>query len=112
VILWHNPRCSKSREALALLEARGEAVEIRRYLDDAPSIDELRLTAQTLGLRPIEMMRVKEALFRDLGLSKEAEDDTLLAAMAANPKLIERPILFANGKAIIGRPPERVLEIL
>ncbi|ARE38864.1 Arsenate reductase [Rhodovulum sp. P5] len=112
VVIWHNPRCSKSREALKLIEGRGITPVIRRYLDDPPSLEELRATQGTLGLRAIEMMRVKETLFRDLGLSKDDDDETLLAAMAANPKLIERAIVFANGRAVLGRPPELVLDIL
>ena len=112
ITIWHNPRCSKSRQALALLEERGEAVQVRRYLEDAPSAEELRLTRDTLGLRAIEMMRTGEAVFKDLGLAKSDDDETLIAAMAANPKLIERPVVFANGRARIGRPPEAVLEIL
>jgi len=112
ITIWHNPRCSKSRQALALLEARGGSVTIRRYLDDAPSVDELRLTRDTLGLHTTQMMRTGEAVFKDLGLSKSDDDETLIAAMAANPKLIERPVVFANGRARIGRPPEAVLEIL
>jgi arsenate reductase len=112
ITIWHNPRCSKSRQALALLEGRGEKVKVRRYLEDAPSVEELRLTHDTLGLRAIEMMRTGEALFKELGLSKSDDDETLIAAMAANPKLIERPVVFANGQARIGRPPEAVIEIL
>ena len=112
ITIWHNPRCSKSRQALALLEGRGEEVQVRRYLEDAPSVEELRLTRDTLGLRAIEMMRTGEALFKDLGLAKSDDDETLIVAMAENPKLIERPVVFANGQARIGRPPEAVLEIL
>ena len=112
ITIWHNPRCSKSRQALALLEERGEDVAVRRYLDDAPSAEELRLTRDTLALRAIEMMRTGEALFRELGLSKTDEDARLIAAMAEHPKLIERPVVFAKGRAVIGRPPERVLDIL
>ncbi len=112
ITIWHNPRCSKSRQALALLEGRGEEVQVRRYLDDTPSVEELRVTRDTLGLRAIEMMRTGEALFKDLGLAKSDDDETLIVAMAANPKLIERPVVFAKGQARIGRPPEAVLEIL
>jgi len=112
ITIWHNPRCSKSRQALALLEARGGSVTIRRYLDDAPSVDELRLTRDTLGLRAIDMMRPGEAVFKELSLSKTDDDEVLIAAMAKHPKLIERPIVFANGRAVIGRPPERMLEIV
>ncbi|MEX5728459.1 arsenate reductase [Rhodovulum iodosum] len=112
VVIWHNPRCSKSRAALKLIEDRRIAPVVRRYLDDRPSLAELRLARDTLGLRAVEMMRVKEKTFRELGLSQTDEDETLLAAMAAHPILIERPVVFANGKAALGRPPERVLDIL
>ncbi|SMX30193.1 Arsenate reductase [Pelagimonas phthalicica] len=112
MILWHNPRCSKSRQTLTLLEENGHAPEIRKYLEDVPTVAELRAAADMLGLPVIAMMRVKEAAFKDKGLSKDSDAETLLTAMADAPKLIERPILFANGKATIGRPPEQVLEIL
>ena len=112
ITIWHNPRCSKSRQALALLEERGEEVHVRRYLEDTPSVEDLRLTRDTLDLRAVEMMRTGEAVFKELGLSKSDDDETLIAAMAANPKLIERPVVFANGQARIGRPSQAVLEIL
>ncbi|MDQ2089915.1 arsenate reductase (glutaredoxin) [Marimonas arenosa] len=110
--IWHNPRCSKSRQTLALLQEHGHAPEVRRYLDDAPTEAELRAAARSLGLRPIEMMRTKEAEFKAEGLTKDSDDDALFAAMARVPKLIERPIVFANGKAALGRPPEAVFDIL
>ncbi|MCT4556601.1 MAG: arsenate reductase (glutaredoxin) [Pelagimonas sp.] len=112
MILWHNPRCSKSRQTLALLEEKGVDVEVRKYLENAPTLDELQDAQAALGLSAIEMMRPKEAEFKEQGLSKTDSDATLLAAMAKTPKLIERPIFFANGKAAIGRPPEQVLDIL
>ena len=111
-IIWHNPRCSKSRQTLALLQERGGEVKVRRYLDDAPSLDELRAARDLLGLSAVEMMRVKEPAFAEAGLSKDDGDEALLAAMAAHPVLIERPVVFANGKAALGRPPEAVLAIL
>lgn len=111
ITIWHNPRCSKSRQTLSLVEAKGE-VTVRRYLEDAPSVEELRQVHALLGVPVIGMMRPKEALFKELGLSKSDDDATLLAAMAKNPKLIERPIVFANGKATLGRPPEAVLDVL
>ena len=110
--IWHNPRCNKSRAALALLEAQGHAVRVRRYLEDPPSPEELRQVRDALGLRAIEMMRTGEALFAELGLSPDDDDARLIAAMAAHPRLIERPIVLARGRAAIGRPPERVLDIL
>lgn len=112
LILWHNPRCSKSRQALALLEEKGAAVEVRKYLEDAPSLGELRALQGKLGLSAVEMMRTKEAEFKEMGLTKDASDEVLLAAMAELPKLIERPVLISEERAVIGRPPERVLELL
>ncbi len=112
MILWHNPRCSKSRQTLALLKEKGVTPEIRKYLEDAPSLDELKAAQAALGLPVIEMMRVKEAAFKDMGLSKDSDDAVLLQAMADQPKLIERPILFVGDKAAIGRPPEQVLTVL
>lgn len=109
--LWHNPRCSKSRQALALLEERGAAVAIRRYLDDAPSETELRAVAEALGVGPRDMIRRGEAAYRELGL-KDANEEALFAAMAAHPKLIERPVFLKDGRAALGRPPERVLDLL
>lgn len=112
VTLWHNPRCSKSRAALALLEKAGHEVTVRRYLDDVPSAAEINAARAALDLPLIEVMRRGEEAFREARLTPDSDDGTLLAAMAAHPILIERPIAFANGKAAIGRPPERVLEIL
>lgn len=110
--IWHNPRCTKSRQTLALLEERGLEILVRRYLEDAPTEAELRDALDMLNLPAIAMMRRGEARFKDLGLTKDSPDDMLLTAMAQNPILIERPIVLANGKAAIGRPPETVLEIL
>ena len=110
--IWHNPRCGKSRETLGFLEARGLKPLIRLYLADPPPPDEIRATRDLLGVPAIGMMRTKEAAFREAGLSRETDDELLISAMAAHPILIERPIVFANGKAAIGRPPEAVLGIL
>ena len=110
ITIWHNPRCSKSRQTLALIEDRD--VTIRKYLEDAPTVEEIRAARDALGIGAIEMMRVKEKRFKELDLSRTDDDEILIAAMAENPVLIERPIVFANGRAAIGRPPEAVLEIL
>ena len=112
VTIWHNPRCSKSRATLALLQERGITPVERAYLKDAPSADEIRAAARLLGVPVIEFTRTGDALFKELGLTRDSDEETLIAALAANPKLIERPIVFANGKAAIGRPPEAVLDIL
>lgn len=110
--LWHNPRCSKSRQTLALLEERGLNPEIRRYLDNPPTVEELENALRSLKRRPIDITRTGETRFKELGLSKESADADLIAALASHPILIERPILFNEEKAAIGRPPENVLSIL
>lgn len=110
--IWHNPRCSKSRQTLALVEDRGEVVTVRRYLDDAPSEAELRAVLSALNAAPIKIMRKGEKVFKELGLSADTPEEDLIAAMLANPILIERPVVLKDGKARIGRPPESVLEIL
>lgn len=110
---WHNPRCSKSRSGLALLQERGAEVRIRHYLEDAPSAEELAAARAALGHPPvIEMMRPGEALFRELGLARTDSNDRLIAAIAEHPRLIERPLAISGTRAVIGRPPERVLELL
>ena len=112
VTIWHNPRCTKSRQTLALLQERGCAITERRYLEDAPSEDEIRAVLALLDLPVIGLMRVKEAEFKARDLTRDSDEATLIAAMAATPKLIERPVVLAGGKAALGRPPEAVLEIL
>lgn len=108
--IWHTPRCSKSRETLALLEDRGLTATVRRYLEDAPTEAELRAVLDMLGLPPSGLLRKGEAIAKDMGL-KDAAEDAILAAMVAQPVLIERPVVIHNGRARIGRPPEAVLEL-
>ena len=110
--IWHNPRCSKSRQTLALLEERGVAPTVKLYQKDPPTADEIRAVLSLLDAPPAKIMRVKDSLFRDLGLSVDDDDNRLIDAMVAHPALIERPIVLANGKAALGRPPEAVLDIL
>ena len=113
ITIFHNPRCSKSRATLALLQERGIEPDIRLYLQDPPDSAELEGILALLGRSPRELMRKGEAEYREQGLADEnLNDEALVAAMAATPKLIERPIVLANGKAAVGRPPESVLEIL
>lgn len=113
VTIYHNPRCSKSRQALALLEERGVAPEIVLYLENPPSADELKNILARLGKRPRDIMRIKEAPYKELGLDDPAKTDAdLVAAMVANPILIERPIVVKGKRAALGRPPETVLDIL
>lgn len=111
--IFHNPRCSKSRQTLELLTERGIEPEIIRYLETPPTEQELKDILNALNLRPRELMRTQEKEYKEQGLNNpELSDEQLIAAMIATPKLIERPILIANGKAALGRPPENVLSIL
>lgn len=110
--IWHNPRCSKSRQTLQLLRDHGVEPVIRLYLLDGPDLVTLRGAAKALGVGAIGMMRTKDALFKELGLTQGMSDDALFDAMVANPSLIERPIVFNGDRAAIGRPPDSVLEIL
>ncbi len=112
ITLWHNPRCSKSRAALALLEERGAQVTVRRYLEDTPTEAELRAAHALLGGPVMAMMRPGEPAFRDMRLGTQTDDDTLFAAMAAEPRLIERPLALIATRAALGRPPEAVLTLL
>lgn len=111
ITIWHNPRCSKSRATLKLLEERGLAPLVRRYLDDAPSEDEIRAALAALGLTAGDLVRRKEADFKTAGLNGDSSDDEIIAAMARWPRLIERPVVFVAGQARIGRPPENVLDL-
>lgn len=111
--IFHNPRCSKSRATLALLQERGFEPEIILYLDNPPDAVELLSILQKLQLTPRELMRKGEAEYREQNLADESlTEDQLIAAMVACPRLIERPIVLSNGRAAIGRPPESVLDIL
>lgn len=113
VTILHNPRCSKSRATLALLVDRGIEPKVVEYLSEPPSIKELGRILSLLGISARELMRKEESKYRELGLdSSELSESDLIAAMHAHPCLIERPIVLANNKAAIGRPPEAVLEIL
>lgn len=112
ITIWHNPRCTKSRQTLKLLEERGLNPVVRRYLDDAPDAGEISAVLAMLGGGAIDMMRPKEKAFAAAGLSKAMAEADLVAAMAAAPILIERPIVINGDKAAIGRPPEAVLDIL
>lgn len=109
--LWHNPRCSKSRQTLALLQDRGVQPAVRLYLKDAPTEAEIIALRNSLGVTADAMIRRGEKRFKELNLAQASEAE-LIAAMVAHPILIERPILIHNGTAAIGRPPEAVLDIL
>lgn len=113
LILYHNPRCSKSRGALELLEARGLQPQVVRYLETPLSASELRELLGKLGYSARQLLRSGEDLYKELNLDDPALDEAaLIAAMVEHPRLIERPILVAGAKAVVGRPPERVLELL
>ncbi|WP_313499939.1 arsenate reductase (glutaredoxin) [Stutzerimonas nitrititolerans] len=111
--LYHNPRCSKSRSALELLEGRGLTPTIIRYLETPPTAAELQDVLNKLGIAPRQLLRTGEDEYRQLDLANpDLSDEQLIEAMAAHPRLIERPILVAGDRATVGRPPEKVLEIL
>lgn len=111
--IYHNPRCSKSRETLRLITEQGVEPEVVEYLKTPPDRAQLEAILDMLGLEPRQLMRNKEPEYQELGLDDEAlSRDQLIDAMLAHPKLIERPIVIRNGKAAIGRPPEKVLDIL
>lgn len=112
--IWHNPRCSKSRQALALITERGVEPAVRRYLDQPPTAAELEAALDALGLEPWEIARMGERRAGELGL-RDLEHDrgAWVALLAENPILIERPIVIGDdGRAALGRPPERVLDLL
>lgn len=113
VTLYHNPCCSKSRATLALLNAHGIKPQIVEYLKTPPSPEELERILTLLEMRPHELMRRNEAPYRELGLEDESlSREAVVAVICAHPTLLQRPIVLANGRAAIGRPPERVLDIL
>ena len=113
VTLYHNPQCSKSRATLQLLRDNGIEPRIIEYLKTPPSAGDLRHLAAALGAHVRDLLRSGEPEFEELGLADESlTEDRILDAVAANPKLLQRPIVVAGGKARIGRPPEQVLEIL
>ncbi|SHM08622.1 arsenate reductase (glutaredoxin) [Phytopseudomonas punonensis] len=111
--LYHNPRCSKSRAALQLLEERGLQATVMHYLDTPPTAAQLRDLLSKLGIAARQLLRSGEDEYRELNLANAALGDAeLIEAMAAHPRLIERPILVAGDRAVIGRPPENILELL
>jgi len=113
IIFYHNARCSKSRETLALIDNDQHNIEIIKYLETPPSIETIKELISQLGFDSArQLMRTKETLYNELDLASEENESALITALHANPKLIERPIVVANGKAAIGRPPESVLSIL
>ncbi|PLW74868.1 arsenate reductase (glutaredoxin) [Cohaesibacter celericrescens] len=108
-VIWHNPRCSKSRQTLALLEEKSVHLTVRKYLEDAPSAEEIKDVLAMLDMDPRQLIRTGEPLYKELGLATISAPEKLIHAMVDNPKLIERPVVIHNGKAKVGRPPESVL---
>jgi len=112
ITIWHNPRCSKSRAAVTLLEEKGIDADIVKYLDEELTAARLKELLSMLGLEPRELMRTKEAVYRELDLKNEHDPDKLIEAMVAHPKLIERPIVIVGKKAVVGRPIEKIVDLL
>ena len=113
VTLYHNPRCSKSRETLALFGQHGIVPKVVEYLETPPSAAELDAILERLGIEPRALLRTREPAYAEAGLDDpKLTREQLIAAMVANPIVIERPIVVAGPRAVIGRPPERVLELL
>ncbi|QKX06350.1 arsenate reductase (glutaredoxin) [Aquimarina sp. TRL1] len=110
--IYHNPRCSKSRQTLAIVEESTKEVNIIKYLDTPPTIEELSEIISLLGIKPIELIRKNEAIWKENFKGNEYSDQELIEIMSQHPKLIERPIVINNNKAVIGRPPENVKNIL
>lgn len=110
--IYHNPRCSKSREALALLQESGVSPEIVLYLDTPPSAARLGELLARLGIPAAELVRRNEEEYRSAGLSAASDEAEIIAAIAAHPRLLQRPIVVRGDRAIIGRPPENVLDLL
>lgn len=110
--IFHNPRCSKSRATLALLEEHGVSPRIRLYLQDPPDVAELKAIVKKLGISAAQLVRRGEPEYRESGLGPDSSEGDLLAAMAAHPKLIERPIVVRGRQAVLGRPPENVLALV
>lgn len=111
-VIYYNPRCSKCRMTLKLLQEQGEQPEVIEYLQATPSRSELKNVLSLLGISAAQLLRKKEPAYREAGLDDASSEDEILDAMMKHPVLIERPIVVRDGKAAIGRPPENVLQIL
>jgi arsenate reductase len=112
IVVWHNPRCSKSRNGIKYLDEKGVEYEVRRYLDEPPTVEEIRELLKKLGMKPRELMRTKEKIYRELGLKEVEDEEKLIEAMSEHPKLIERPIVIRGDKAVVARPETKIDELL
>ncbi|MGQ3679549.1 arsenate reductase (glutaredoxin) [Tenacibaculum discolor] len=110
--IYHNPRCSKSRQGLEILENSGKEFKTVKYLDTIPSEEELKEIINLLNISPIDLVRKNEKIWKEEYKGKELSDAEIITAMAKNPKLIERPIVINGNKAVVGRPPENIKEII
>ncbi len=110
--IWHNPRCSKSRNALALLNEKGVDTDVIKYLETSHTKEEIKNLLKMLGIDARALMRTKETLYKELKLQDEHNEEKLIDAMVQNPRLIERPIVIKDGKAAIGRPIENIIELI
>lgn len=110
--IYHNPRCRKSREALQLLQDKGHNPDVVLYLDDTPTKDEFKMLLQKLNMKPAELLRKGEAVYKEKFKNSSFTDEEWIDVMLEYPKLIERPIVVKDYKAVVGRPPERVLELI
>ncbi|WP_435412759.1 arsenate reductase (glutaredoxin) [Psychroserpens mesophilus] len=112
ITIFHNPRCTKSREGLQILEKSGKDFEVVKYLEESISEAQLKKIIALLGIQPIDLVRKNEAIWKSDFKGKELNDKDVISAMIKNPKLIERPIVINNNKAVIGRPPSLILDII
>jgi len=110
--IWHNPRCSKSRAVMTLLEENGIEVEVVKYLDEELDVEMIKALLLKLDIDAVDLMRTKEAKYKELMLDKMGDEGVLIRAMTRFPVLIERPIVIKGNKAVIGRPAEKVLELI
>ena len=110
--IYHNPRCGKSRSALKILDEKGLSFDTILYLKEPPTFDELKEVLSKLSMKPEALLRKGEAIYKEQYKGKSLSDDEWITAMVENPILIERPIVISGDKAVVGRPPEKVLEIL
>jgi len=113
ITIWHNPRCSKSRQTLALLEEAGAQVKIVKYLENSPDTEEITAVLKMLGISARDLLRKGEVEYKSLNLANQDLDEKkIIQAMVEHPKLIERPVVIKDNKAILGRPPENVLDLI
>ena len=112
IVIYHNPRCSKSRQGLEIVENSSKEFEVVKYLDNTPSEEELKEIISLLDISPIQLVRKNEQVWKDNFKGKDLSESEIIKAMVDNPKLIERPIVINGNKAVIGRPPETIKEII